>query len=78
VGSNAVKEHLLKKRDTRRPVPTQTFGGALNLQIGGVTINLKESKTVAHQHGETIVYFPQAKALMFVDVAFPGWVSCAR
>jgi glyoxylase-like metal-dependent hydrolase (beta-lactamase superfamily II) len=65
---------LLKMaNDSNRPIPTITFKDNYNLTLGNQTLEL-DYKGVNHEPGNTYIYAPGQKTLMFVDVVFPGWV----
>jgi glyoxylase-like metal-dependent hydrolase (beta-lactamase superfamily II) len=65
---------LLKiANDSNRPIPTVTFKDNYNLTLGNQTLEL-DYKGVNHEPGNTYIYAPNQKTLMFVDVIFPGWV----
>ncbi len=68
--------HLLRRaRDPRRPVPTRTFSGNRarhTVHVGGQTLHLDYHGN-NHQAGELFIYAPRQRALMHVDLVFPGW-----
>ena len=65
---------LLKiANDSNRPIPTITFKDNYNLTLGNQTLELNY-KGVNHEPGNTYMYAPGQKTLMFVDVIYPGWV----
>ena len=65
---------LLKiANDSNRPLPTVTFKDNYNLTLDNQTLEL-DYKGVNHEPGNTYIYAPNQKTLMFVDVIFPGWV----
>lgn len=55
------------------PIPTITFPDNYTLQIGNQTLNLDYYGN-NHMLGNLFIYAPNQKALMLVDVVFPGWV----
>jgi glyoxylase-like metal-dependent hydrolase (beta-lactamase superfamily II) len=68
-------KHLLRRaRDSRRPVPDRVFRGRRRhtLDVGGQVLHL-DYHGANHQAGELFIYAPRAKALMHVDLVFPGW-----
>jgi glyoxylase-like metal-dependent hydrolase (beta-lactamase superfamily II) len=62
--------------DPFRPVPNTTFSEEYNLVVGNQTIHLSY-KGENHCPGNIFIYTKAAKALMVVDVVFPGWVPFA-
>ncbi len=65
---------LRRARDPRRPVPDKAFRGRRRhtLHVGGQLLHL-DYHGPNHQAGELFIYAPRAKALMHVDLVFPGW-----
>lgn len=62
---------LLKRyKDPARPVPHITFGEKSIIELGGVQLELIYPGD-GHGKGNIMVYLPQKKILMFVDVATP-------
>jgi glyoxylase-like metal-dependent hydrolase (beta-lactamase superfamily II) len=55
------------------PVPTVTFPENMTLQFGNQTLQLDYHGT-NHLPGNIFIYAPNQKALMLVDIIFPGWV----
>lgn len=58
------------------PVPTVTFPKNMTLQIGNQTLQLDYHGN-NHLPGNIFIYAPNQKALMLVDIIFPGWVPFA-
>jgi glyoxylase-like metal-dependent hydrolase (beta-lactamase superfamily II) len=58
------------------PVPTVTFPSNYTLRIGNQSLNLDYYGT-NHMPGNLFIYAPNQKALMLVDIVFPGWVPFA-
>ncbi|MFQ6026346.1 MAG: SMP-30/gluconolactonase/LRE family protein [Dehalococcoidia bacterium] len=54
------------------PHPTQTFSESLTLEVGSQTLQL-DYRGPLHESGNIIIYAPEQKVLMLVDVIFPGW-----
>jgi glyoxylase-like metal-dependent hydrolase (beta-lactamase superfamily II)/sugar lactone lactonase YvrE len=54
------------------PLPTETFEDSYTLEVGNQVVELAYNGT-NHSPGNTFVYFPNQRALMLVDVVFPGW-----
>ncbi|MFZ1877812.1 MAG: MBL fold metallo-hydrolase, partial [Nitrososphaeraceae archaeon] len=55
------------------PIPTVTFPNNYTLQVGNQTLELNYYGD-NHMPGNLFIYAPNQKALMLVDVVFPGWV----
>jgi glyoxylase-like metal-dependent hydrolase (beta-lactamase superfamily II) len=55
------------------PVPTVTFPENYTLQLGNQTLELNYYGD-NHMPGNLFIHAPNQKALMLVDVVFPGWV----
>ncbi len=65
---------LRRARDPRRPVPHRTFSGRTRytVDVGGQVLHLDYHGS-NHQAGELFIHAPRARALMHVDLVFPGW-----
>lgn len=64
-------QRLLKRyKDPARPVPQITFGEKSAIELGGVRVELIYPGD-GHSKGNIMIYLPQTKILMFVDVATP-------
>jgi glyoxylase-like metal-dependent hydrolase (beta-lactamase superfamily II) len=61
---------LRRYKDPARPVPQITFGEKSIIELGGVEIELIYPGD-GHGNGNSMIYLPQKKLLMFVDVATP-------
>ncbi|MDP7611595.1 MAG: MBL fold metallo-hydrolase [Nitrospinaceae bacterium] len=61
---------LRKYKDRNRPVPHINFGTNYTLSIGGISIELIYPGE-GHGKGNSIIYIPSRKVLMYVDVATP-------
>lgn len=61
---------LRRYRDPARPVPHITFGEKSVIKLGGVRVELIYPGD-GHGKGNIMIYLPQKKILMFVDVATP-------
>ena len=55
------------------PIPTVTFTEGYELTVGNQTLIL-DYRGANHEPGNIFIYAPRQKALMLVDVVFPGWV----
>jgi glyoxylase-like metal-dependent hydrolase (beta-lactamase superfamily II) len=53
-------------------LPTETFEDSYTLEVGDQVLELAYHGA-NHSDGNTFVYAPAQKALMVVDVVFPGW-----
>lgn len=73
VGQEETAATLRRQADPNRPVPTVTFSDRHVLAVGDQTVELHYTRP-NHQPGNTFVYAPRQRALMLVDVIFPGWV----
>jgi hypothetical protein len=65
--------NLANNDSTIPPVPTVTFPSNYTLRIGNQSLNLDYYGT-NHMPGNLFIYAPNQKALMLVDIVFPGWV----
>jgi glyoxylase-like metal-dependent hydrolase (beta-lactamase superfamily II) len=61
---------LQRYRDPARPVPQITFGEKSVIELGGVRLDMIYPGD-GHGKGNIMIYLPQKKILMFVDVATP-------
>ena len=61
---------LQRYKDPARPVPQITFGEKSVIELGGVRVELIYPGD-GHSKGNIMIYLPQKKILMFVDVATP-------
>ena len=61
---------LKKYRDKNRPVPHINFGTNYSLTIGGITIELIYMGE-GHGKGNSVVYIPSRKIMMYVDTVTP-------
>ena len=66
-------ELLRRRNDPRRPVPTVTFDKNYTLKVGDQTLELYY-RGVNHEAGNIFIYAPRQKALMLVDVIYPGYM----
>jgi glyoxylase-like metal-dependent hydrolase (beta-lactamase superfamily II) len=70
-------QKLAQVPDTRQPIPTKIFDGNYTLQVGNQTLELSY-KGENHELGNIFIYSRAQKALMLVDVVFPGWVPFSQ
>ena len=68
---------LARFTDPNRPAPTVTFDEAVTVQAGDQTLQL-DYRGPNHSPGNIFISAPQHRALMLVDVIFPGWVPFAN
>lgn len=76
VGHEATAELLTRSNDPNRPVPTVTFADSYELTLGDQRLQLDYHGN-NHEPGNIFIYAPEQKALMVVDIVFPGWVPFA-
>lgn len=67
---------LERMADANRPAPTLVFDESHTLEVGGQTLQL-DYLGPNHSPGNLFIYAPRQRALMLVDVIFPGWVPFA-
>jgi glyoxylase-like metal-dependent hydrolase (beta-lactamase superfamily II) len=70
---DATAARLKALADTRRPLPTHTFGDSMTIDAGDHSLRL-DYPGPNHAEGNIFVYAPNQRVLMLVDVIFPGWV----
>jgi len=73
VAQKETAEILAQRKDPHRPVPTITFTDTYTLKLGGQTLIL-DYPGINHERGNIFIYAPQQKALMLVDVVYPGYM----
>lgn len=74
VAQKETAEILARRKDPRRPLPTLIFDTTYTLTVGDQTLEL-DYKGVNHEAGNIFIYAPKQKALMLVDVVYPGWMA---
>src|SRR3989344_4444890 len=63
---------LLAENDTNRPVPTETFDNDMHtLSVGNQTLELYHIGNF-HSDGDIVIYAPEKKVAMIVDLLRPG------
>jgi glyoxylase-like metal-dependent hydrolase (beta-lactamase superfamily II) len=77
IAHQETKRLLARASDPNRPIPTVTFKEKYTLNVGGKTLELSYHGN-AHEPGNIFIYAPEQKALMVVDVVFPGWMPWRR
>ncbi len=70
VAHKETQKLLQRYKDPARPIPHITFGEKSVLELGGVRVDLIYSGE-GHGKGNIMIYLPQKRILMFVDVATP-------
>ncbi|MEE8260254.1 MAG: MBL fold metallo-hydrolase [Nitrospinaceae bacterium] len=70
IAHNETQKLLQRYKDPARPVPHITFGEKSVIELGGVRVDLIYPGD-GHGKGNIMIYLPQKKILMFVDVATP-------
>lgn len=68
-----VARFIAQKLDGRRLPPTRTFNDEIVLRKGGRTISLKRDEFHSPE-GDLVIYLPNEKVMMAVDIIAPGWV----
>lgn len=71
------KKLLERDNDPNRPVPTKTFNDSYTLKLGDQKLELSYHGN-GHEPGNIFIFAPEQKALMVVDVIFPGWMPWRR
>lgn len=71
------KRLLERARDPNRPVPNRTVADHETLRLGSQTLELSYHGN-GHEPGNLFIYAPEQRALMVVDVVFPGWMPFRR
>ena len=73
IAQKETAEILALRKDSRRSRPTITFADSYELNLGGQTLLLKYPG-INHERGNIFIYAPKQKALMLVDVVYPGYM----
>jgi glyoxylase-like metal-dependent hydrolase (beta-lactamase superfamily II) len=73
VAQKETTEILAHRKDPRRPIPTIVFADSYELSLGDQTLILNYPGT-NHERGNIFIYAPKQKALMLVDVVYPGYM----
>lgn len=77
IAHDETKRLLTRAADPNRRIPTITFSDTYTLVTGGQTIELSYPGN-NHEPGNILIYLPQQRVAMFVDVVFPGWMMWKR
>lgn len=70
IGHIETKKLLERYADPKRPAPNISFGSVYTLDFGGVKVELHYPGE-GHGKGNIMIYVPDRKVLMYVDVATP-------
>lgn len=70
IAHKATQKLLQRYRDPARPIPSITFGEKSVIELGGVRVEMIYPGP-GHGEGNIMIYLPQKKILMYVDVATP-------
>jgi glyoxylase-like metal-dependent hydrolase (beta-lactamase superfamily II) len=73
IGQRENRRLLLRDDDPNRPPPTVTFEDSYVLEVGGERLELAFHGP-NHSPDNIFIYAPDHRALMVVDVIYPGWV----
>ncbi|HEU4404415.1 MAG TPA: MBL fold metallo-hydrolase [Polyangiaceae bacterium] len=73
IAHEATARALAREADPNRPAPTLTFADAYALEVGGRRLELAY-RGPNHVDGNLFIYAPASRALMAVDLVWPGWV----
>ena len=73
VAQKETAEILAQRKDPRRPLPTITFADSYELHLGDQTLTLNYPG-INHERGNIFIYASKQKALMLVDVVYPGFM----
>ena len=71
IAQNETAAALANATDPNRPVPTVTFEDEYTLSVGNQTVELYHVGDY-HSSGDTVIYLPEQKIIMVVDLLRPG------
>ena len=74
IAQKETANQLRVANDSGRPLPTITFSEKYAIKVNNETVLELDYPGVTHEPGNIFIYAPKQKALMFVDVIYPGWV----
>lgn len=77
VGHELTAEELRRVNDPNRPVPSITFKDKHTVELGGQKVELSYTG-LSHAPGNIVIYLPNQRVLMLVDIIYPGLVPFAR
>jgi glyoxylase-like metal-dependent hydrolase (beta-lactamase superfamily II) len=73
IADRGTAEFLESKNDPRRPVPTRTFDADTTIRKGNRTVQLVREGFHSSE-GDLVVYLPEEKVMVAIDLIGPGWV----
>ncbi|WP_315830801.1 MBL fold metallo-hydrolase [Bradyrhizobium prioriisuperbiae] len=73
IGHRRTAELLVSRNDARRPPLSVTFEDSYTLDHGGQRLDLAY-KGANHSVDSIFIFAPRQKALMAVDIVYPGWM----
>jgi glyoxylase-like metal-dependent hydrolase (beta-lactamase superfamily II) len=73
VAHRLTAELLASRRDESRPLPTKVFDESLTLSLGDQSLELRYHG-INHSFDNIFIFAPRQKALMLIDVIYPGWM----
>ncbi|MBQ0925465.1 MBL fold metallo-hydrolase [Saccharopolyspora endophytica] len=73
IAEKSTAEFVESKQDPRRPVPTSTFDTDQTIQKGFRKIQLIREGFHSAE-GDVVVYLPEEKVMVAIDLIGPGWV----
>jgi glyoxylase-like metal-dependent hydrolase (beta-lactamase superfamily II) len=73
IAEERVADFIGQKHDGQRLPPTQTFKEETTLTIGSRTIFLKRDEFHSPE-GDLIIFLPDEKVMVAIDIIAPGWV----
>jgi glyoxylase-like metal-dependent hydrolase (beta-lactamase superfamily II) len=77
IAHEETKRLLVRANDPARPLPTVTFSDRYTLEVGSQVLELSYHGN-GHEPGNIFIHAPAQRALMVVDVVFPGWMPWRR
>ena len=73
IAEERIAKFIHQKNDGRRLIPTRTFSEETTIRKGSRKIALKRDEFHSPE-GDLIIYLPDEKVMMAVDIIAPGWV----
>jgi glyoxylase-like metal-dependent hydrolase (beta-lactamase superfamily II) len=74
IAQEETANQLSLANDSSRPLPDITFTDKYEIRVENEPVLELNYPGVIHEAGNIYIYAPKQKALMFVDVIYPGWV----
>ena len=74
IAQEETANQLSLANDSNRPLPDITFTDKYEIRVDNKPVLELDYPGVTHEAGNIYIYAPKQKALMFVDVIYPGWV----